>query len=763
MSKITVEIDGKKCEATEGEFILNIARRNGIFIPALCYLTGCSPTLACRLCLVEADGKRVYSCNAKAKDGMVITTSNEEIEEERESIMSVYDVNHPLQCGVCDQSGECELQNYTLYMRIKEQKYTIRDTYRPVKNWGLMKYDAGLCIVCEKCVTVCKDMIGDSVLKTVPRGGDPLDKELKNSMPKDSFAMWNKLQKSIIGTVNEDDTLECQDCGECISVCPVGALVSTDFQYQANAWELKKIPASNPHSSDCNLMYYEVKHGDAKNYDKKIFRVTNEHHYAPLNGAARFGFDFENRVKGQDEVAFNNVINFLKEADTIKFNSYITNEEALILQKLKEKLGVKLVNDDALRYQEFLKAYQETSGKTLYSGNIKSIRESNFLITVGTQIRYDAPNVGFALNNALTINKGAGLYFHPVGDRVVEGFAKNIMMIENKPLSEEHTLAFVLEFLGKALEVKVPSVKYDNKLVNLPEDFETKITKMLAKKDKFALIIGEDCYTHPNAKNIAKIVGLIDKNFDAVNVTIIPSQTNTLGVSQICELDSESGNKIFGYNESADCVMSALGDGDLDAPALNQQEGTFTNLDKRVVPTNAALEYRGYTINMLAAAFGIEKEYTALYTKELPVDKGYQAKDFDELPNYYDNGGVEHRGYLLDIKECKSNDKIDKLSSVSEINTPVYRSNPINQFNCFTNKAHQLKEDAGLYVSSEYLEQNGLKDGQTVKISDLEISVKLDKQLKGMIPYLPTFDKNVDVTPLFKDGYRFSQIKVEGV
>ena len=83
MSKINVEIDGKSCEATEGEFILNIARRNDIFIPALCYLTGCSPTLACRLCLVEADGKRVYSCNAKAKDGMVITTSNEEIEEER--------------------------------------------------------------------------------------------------------------------------------------------------------------------------------------------------------------------------------------------------------------------------------------------------------------------------------------------------------------------------------------------------------------------------------------------------------------------------------------------------------------------------------------------------------------------------------------------------------------------------------------------------------------------------------------------------------
>jgi len=763
MSKITVEIDGKKCEATEGEFILNIARRNDIFIPALCYLTGCSPTLACRLCLVEADGKRVYSCNAKAKDGMVITTSNEEIEEERKSIMQVYDVNHPLQCGVCDQSGECELQNYTLYMRINEQKYAIRDTFRPVKDWGLMKYDAGLCIVCEKCVTVCKDMIGDAVLKTVPRGGDPLDKELKNSMPKDSFAMWNKLQKSIIGTTHPDDILECQDCGECISVCPVGALISSDFQYKANAWELKKIPASNPHSSDCSLMYYEVKHGDAKNYDTKIFRVTNEHHYAPLNGAARFGFDFENKVVGKDEAAYEKVVNFLKDADTIKFNSFITNEEALILQKLKEKLGIKLVNHDAKRYQNFLKAYQSTSGKTLYSGSIKEIRKSNFIISVGSHLRYDAPNVGFAVNNALTINKGAGLYFHPVGDSVVEGFAKNIMMIENKPLSEEHTLAFVLEFLGKSLEVEVPSIAYDKELVNLPEDFEAKITKMLAKKDKFALIVGEDCFTHPNAENIAKIVGLIDKNFEAVNVTIIPSQTNTLGVSLICELDDDCGEKVLGYNEDGDCKLSALGDGDLDMPALNQQEGTFTNLDKRVVPTNPALDYKGFTLNSVASALGVEKEYTALYTKELPLEKGYQAKDFDELPNYFDNGAVEHRGYLLTINECENSDNVDEPKKVENLTEVVYRSNPINQFNYFTNKAHQLKTNGGLYVSSEYLEANSLSENDKVKVGDLEVKIILDKQLKGLVAYLPTFDKKLDIAPIFKDGYRFSQIKVERV
>jgi len=757
MSKITVEIDGKKCEAQDGELILNIARREEIFIPALCYLTGCSPTLACRLCLVEADDKRVYSCNAKAKDGMVIVTTNEEIEAERESMMQVYDINHPLQCGVCDKSGECELQNYTLLMRINEQKYSIADTMRPVKNWGLMKYDAGLCIVCEKCVTVCKDMIGDAALKTVPRGGEALDKSLKDSMPKDAYATWNKVQKSIIGLASGEEMLDCQDCGECIEVCPVGALVSSDFQYRANAWELTKIPAANPHSSDCSLLYYQVKHGDSKNPENKIFRVTNEHHYASLSGAARFGFDFENSVAGKDRAMLEKAVDFVQnKAKGIKFNSYITNEEALILQRLKEKYDLKLINSDALIFQKFMTAYTSTSGRDLYSGNLKDIKSSNFIISVGTHLRYDAPSVGFAMNNGLTMNKGAGLYFHQLGDSIVEGFSKNLMAVQNKVGSEEHTLAFILEFLGKALEVEVPAIAYDANLVNLPEEYEAKITKMLAKKDSFALIVGEDVFM---SEKVAKIVGLIDRLTDT-KVVIIPSQTNTLGVSKICELDESCDGEILGYNEDGDFKISALGDGDLDVPSLNQQEGTFTNLDKKVVPTNAALAFNGYTLNCIANELGLTQTYTIDYTKELPVEAGFLERDFDSLPNRYDNGANELRGYDLVANECEASDEVGDLESWDVDGDIVYRSNPINQFNYFTNKATQLKESGGLYASSEYLEEKALSEGDKVKVGELEVEIKLDSKLTGMITYLPTFDKDLDVSQIFESGYRFSQISV---
>ncbi len=117
-----------------------------LFIPAICYLTRCSPTLACRICLVEADGKQVYACNAKVKDGMEITVDTPNILKERRAIMEVYDVNHPLQCGVCDQSGECELQNYTLELEVDSQSYTIGRIQRERQKTGvvfLATMDAG--------------------------------------------------------------------------------------------------------------------------------------------------------------------------------------------------------------------------------------------------------------------------------------------------------------------------------------------------------------------------------------------------------------------------------------------------------------------------------------------------------------------------------------------------------------------------------------------------------------------------------------------
>lgn len=828
MSKITINIDGKEIQTQEGEYILNAARANDIFIPAICYLTRCSPTLACRLCLVEADGKQVYACNAKSKEGMSVVTSTENIIKERRAIMEVYDVNHPLQCGVCDQSGECELQNYTLEMGVDAQHYAVKDVDRSDIDWGHIHYNPGLCIVCERCVTACKDMIGDNSLKTVPRGADALEAEYKESMPKDAYAMWNKLNKSLIGLTSGEEMLDCTSCGECAAVCPVGALVDTHYIYTTNAWECKQIPATCGHCSAGCQISYDVKHTSIDNTDEKIYRVMNEWNYVSLCGAGRYGFDYQNVVEAKDEAAFSNAVEAFKKADTIKFTSTITNEEALVLQKLKEKFGYKLVNNEAKAFQTFLNDYSEISGTKLYGYDLEATHNANFVISVGTAIKSDNPNARYALNNSMTVNKGAGLYFHPLKDPVVEGFGKSIMTMYHAPLQEEVVLYLILDLFADKEKLPSDIVSYlasfhstktvtveevikeevteivkvmkkneetgeeeeveeekkkmvpkkiskevevdDNRLLEIlgaDDSFMETLEKNLAKKDTFALIAGPDLYTHPNSKNLARLLALIEK-YSPFELTMIPNLTNTLGVALICELDDEAGSYSVGYNTKGDFTLSALGDGDLDMPAINQQEGTLTSINKRVNPTNAAIGYNGYELNDIANALGLNAELVIEYTKELPVSKGFRAEEFDDLPNHYDNDGTEHRGYLLEnIAVSTSGDEsVAAFSDEKMQGTLIYLANPVRQFTPFTYKTTNLDEVSGVYMSEEFLSGSDLNEGDTVRVKsqsgEIVANIVSDNKISGDIVVLPTFDSKLNSEALFS-SYRFATASIEKV
>ncbi len=828
MSNVVINIDGKEIETQEGEFILNAARANDIFIPAICYLTRCSPTLACRICLVEADGKQVYACNAKAKDGMNITTSTENIEKEKRAIMEVYDVNHPLQCGVCDQSGECELQNYTLEIGVDSQNYTVKDVDRSSHDWGHLHYDPGLCIVCERCVTACKDMIGDNSLKTIARGADALEAEFKESMPKDAYAMWNKLNKSVIGLTNGTDVLDCTSCGECAAVCPVGALVDTQFMYKSNAWELTQIPATCSHCSAGCQISYDVKHTSIENPEDKIYRVMNEWNYVSLCGAGRYGFDYENRDVVKDEVAFSNAIEAFKKADTINFTSTITNEEAYILEKLKDKFGYKLVNEEARSFQTFLKDYSEVSGTTLYGSDLKESMNSNFIVTVGTAIKTDNPNARYSLNNSLTVNKGAALYFHPVADPVVDGMSKNILSINHKPLQEETALYLILDLFadksklptdiveylasfhsmktvtvtetikekvvtvvkemkvneetGEEEEVEVEKSKMapkkvskevevdDNRLISMlgmKDDFNEVLAKFMKKKDSFSLIVGPDLYNHPNSKNLARLVALVEK-YSKFELVMIPTLTNTLGVALINELSCEAGSNSIGYNTKGDFVLSALGDGDLDMPAINQQEGTLTSINKRVNPTNAALSYGGYTLNDIANALGLSVENTIDYTLELGNVTGFEAIAFDDLPDYYTNAGEEIRGFgLTSTSVATTDDSVEKIDEALMLeNDIIYLANPVRQFTDFTKVTTNLDEESGIYMSAEALEKSEYSAGESVKVKTAngELTAKIisDNKIAGNIVVLPTFDSKLNSEALV-DGYRFATASIQKV
>ncbi|MFK5974924.1 MAG: NADH-quinone oxidoreductase subunit G [Sulfurovum sp.] len=817
---ISMTINGVEFKAKEGEYILNAARANDVFIPAICYLSRCSPTLACRICLVEADGKQVYACNAKVKEGMSVTTDTPNILEERRAIMEVYDVNHPLQCGVCDQSGECELQNYTLEMGIDSQSYTIADTKRETTNWSsVLHYDAGLCIVCERCTTVCKDMIGDSAITTVKRGGEALDKAYKDTMPKDAYSMWNKLQKSIIAPSNGTGETDCSDCGECVAVCPVGALVSRDFVYSSNAWDLKQIPAISAHSSDGSSIYYEVKPTSIADRTEKIYRVTNEWSYSSLDGSARFAYDFENADVTKDKEALKSTVEAFKKAGTIRFNSMITNEEALMLQTIKENLGTKLYNPEVRAFQKFLGYYNDASGNSLYTTDTDAImRSSDFVISVGVAMRNDSPAMKYAFNNVQKLNKGAGLYFHPVGDTLIPTFGKSVEVFNHKAGLEEATLYLLLDLFAD--EAKLPTDVKDyiasfkreeretikekviktvteqvinpesgeteekTKKVTITEDKEITVTrnglvellggdsgkfdvafeKMMKKKENFSLMVGEDFYYHDKAENLAKLIALIEATSN-ITIVMTPPKSNALGVALICDLDDAIEGEVVGYNEIGDFRLSALGDGDLDIPALNQQEGTMTSIAKRVLPTNAGLPYGGYELNDIMKELGLSTVSNTIdWTAYLPTDKGFKAVEFDSLTNSFSNDGCDNRGYRLEVSsqsvELPQVDKFDEKDALEgEI---AYRCNPARQFNDFTDKSHQIFETFSLYASEAKAESLGEKVEVVFENGSITLDVVVDDKIEGDIVKVPDFKSAKDVYSLFGES-RYQTVTIRKV
>ena len=718
----------------------------------MCYLSKVKPIASCRLCVVEVKGADgfVLSCQAPVLDGMEVRTNSPELFSHRQNIMKLYDVNHPLQCGVCDKSGACDLQNKTLEFGVDSQEFSARDHKRGLRKWEFIAYDESLCILCERCVHVCNEVIGDDAIEI-------------------SFGGYNsRIQPK--GT----EELDCTNCGECVAVCPVGALISTDFQYRANAWELEKIPAACAHcSAGCALNYERKYAGTCEAGEKKIYRVTNEFEFSTLCGAGRFGFDFENRVEGKDKEAFEKAIEAFKKADTIRFTSRITNEEALILQKLKEKYGYKLLNEDARKYQRFLESYATMSGKTLFNGSLESLADADGVIVMGSRILTDNPAVRYHITMASRRHNARVVYMHPMEEKRMQNVVTQFVKYEVG--TEEGVLAMLAKTL---LEGKIDVKKIESFLNGLDEGYLSaesnvgeeeleEIRKSLIRCRRITLVIGEDCINHPRAEQIARLAALFER-FGGISVLPVAPKTNSLGVALICDLDEEAGSCTVGYNAPGDFVLSSLGEGDLDMPALNQQEGTFTTLDKRVVPTNVALPFNGYVLNDIASELGVEARYTIDYTERLPQEKGFEAVRFDDIPYYFSNKEGEVRGYGLRRMKHPVDSTLEEVAELPEFNGAIlYRCDPVLQFGPQTYRASQLsREEPILFGSQQFAMAAKLKEGMRVKLHvggvEMERVFKIDPDLKGTIALNPTFDLGLR-EDLLSSIYRYSQSKIEVV
>jgi len=294
---------------------------------------------------------------------------------------------------------------------------------------------------------------------------------------------------------------------------------------------------------------------------------------------------------------------------------------------------------------------------------------------------------------------------------------------------------------------------------NVGDDELALITKQLLRSKTKTLVVGSDLLAHERVENIGRLVALIEKYSD-FKVLVVPTDVNTLGTSLIANLDiDDHSENVVGYNAKGNFVISALGDGDLNVPAFNQQEGTVVSIDKRLLPTNVALSFEGYTLNDIANALGVVAENTIDYTSQLPSESGFKTLTFDELENFYSAKGEDVRGYVLDGVKVRRGGHIEEVAELPEFNGAViYHANPVLQFNAFTAKAEQLENDNNLYGSASFAAAARLSDGDAVTFAYAGETVrrifKLDDTLKGTVALHPTFDLGLNV----RSDYRFETV-----
>ncbi|MGE5892738.1 MAG: 2Fe-2S iron-sulfur cluster-binding protein, partial [bacterium] len=221
VKKVNLTIDGKKVGADEGMNLVDAAALAGIRIPNLCYLKGMKGIGACRLCMVEVEGLKapMVGCTTKVREGMVIRTKTEKIEEMRKFVIDLILSMHPLDCMTCTKAGVCNLQQYAYDFAIKESSFTRKKFGFSIDEANpFIKRDPDYCILCGRCVRVCKNQ-GTNVLDFMGRGVGA----------KVTTAKDRPLQES-----------GCTFCGSCIDVCPVNAILETDRWRKGREWEYQR-------------------------------------------------------------------------------------------------------------------------------------------------------------------------------------------------------------------------------------------------------------------------------------------------------------------------------------------------------------------------------------------------------------------------------------------------------------------------------------------------------------------------------------------
>ena len=401
----TLTIDGQQVTVPLGATILEAAAELGIKIPTLCWLKKVSTTGACRICVVKVEGVERFmtACNTPVKDGITVVTSSPELESARKKTLELMLVNHPLDCPICDAAGECDLQDTCFSLKVDKNKYTADLERLPIRyDWKLLESDPNRCILCEKCVKVCREVVGREAIEIVDRG-----------------------DRTIIDTIT-GEPLDCDFCGNCINACPTGTLISTPFKFRGRHWTFdvnKSVCAFC--SSGCEIEYHSANGrvervtSSDDGYNKGNLCINGRFGYAAFNSSGRLTAPLIKDASGVQqkatwEQALGVVSGKLKQiissdgSDAVAGigSPRVTNEESYLFQKfLRGAVGTNNIDSEArLGFLPSQIIQYEMLGYSGGSFPMDTIEKATAIIVVGSDLKAESAGFAYRVIQAATKN-----------------------------------------------------------------------------------------------------------------------------------------------------------------------------------------------------------------------------------------------------------------------------------------------------------------------------------------------------------------------
>ena len=618
-------------EVEEGLTVLQACEQAGVEIPRFCYHEKLSIAGNCRMCLVEMEKspKPIASCAMPVSDGMNIKTNTEKVEKARKGVMEFLLANHPLDCPVCDQGGECDLQDQSMYYGIDKSRFKENKRFVPEKYMGpLIKTQMTRCIHCTRCVRFATEVAGVPEIGAIGRGED--------------MEITTYLEKS----------MESELSGNVIDLCPVGALTSKPYAFSARPWELKKtesIDVLDAVGSNIRVDTYgwEVKRILPRlNEDINEEWISDKTRYS-CDGLLKQRLDTpyikknNKLIKSSWDEALDVIINKLNETENSKIAGHLGDlvslETTLAFKKFFE-----LLESKNLEFRE-KKFYINSDDKMnyLFNSSINGIEKSDLILLVGCNPRHEATILNARIRKAIKNNKTPIFSIGNLGDQTYDCkiIGDNTQTIKDI-IEEKHEFNKVFNDAKKPLIILGESALELESGGYIFEEFKNFLYQKKLINEKW------------NALNIliqnASTVGALDfkilnnkqNNFEFFD-NIKNNKFKILYLLNSDNLKFQKNDEFIIYQGSHGDRGAEIADVILPSAAYTEENGLYQNLEGRVqecrkasYPAGEALE-SWKVLDKLSIAYKNKKLFNSFNTlREEVLKKIINFKSINELPVY---------------------------------------------------------------------------------------------------------------------------------